>query len=345
MQRTGDTHDTPQYIFKCGDKIHHGFTLFAVFVVSVIGGCGVLQFRQNVPSGSIGPQAMTDLIPARQAQSAVQVNLARGSRPAQQNQVRAAERLGLSLEVKTRVTDIPMRLVPAGTFTMGSPPDEYARHDAEEQHRVTLTSPFYCGIHEVTQGQWQQIMGTNPSHFSVAGPNAPVEQVSWDDCQEFLTKLCQVEGVSSGTYRFLTEAEWEYACRAGTSTPFCYGDDLDNGMANFCGQFPYGDGHRVSEYRETTVPVGSFKPNAWGLYDMHGNVWEWCRDQRGDYSSGSVTDPLLSGSSRSRICRGGSWDASGWECRSAYRTHHCIRGRKRGLRIARTLPKQDLQAG
>ncbi|MBP7050454.1 MAG: formylglycine-generating enzyme family protein [Phycisphaerae bacterium] len=269
--------------------------------------------------------------------------LAPGSEEAQQNQRQAAQELGLPVEVRTRNTGIVLRLIPAGTFTMGSPESEAGRWDEEgPQHEVTLTRAFYCGKFEVTQGQWQQVMGSNPCYFQNAGLDAPVESVSWDDCQEFLKALCEVEGVPEGTYRLLTEAEWEYACRAGTQTPFCYGTDLDSSMANFDGEYPYGAGAE-GVYRGMTTPVGSFQPNAWGLYDMHGNVWEWCEDWHGGYLSEPVTDPRGPASGGYRVSRGGSWLDIACICRCAVRYRLWPMRDDRygllGLRLARTTPQ------
>jgi formylglycine-generating enzyme required for sulfatase activity len=180
-------------------------------------------------------------------------------------------------------------------------------------------------------------MGSNRSYFQNAGQDAPVEQVSWEDCQAFLRKLCQMEGVPEGTYRLLTEAEWEYACRAGTQTAFCYGNDLDASMANFDGNYPYGRAAK-GQYRKTTVSVGSFRPNAWGLYDMHGNVYEWCQDWYGGYASGAVTDPLGPASGDNRVHRGGGWpvDANYSQSAARYGSLPGVRFEFLGLRLART---------
>ncbi len=145
--------------------------------------------------------------------------LASGSQAAQDRQKQSVQNLGLPLEVKTRQTGIVLRLIPAGMFMMGSPSTEAGQdYDEKPRHQVTFTKPLYCGKFEVTQRQWKAVMGSNPSYFTMAGLDAPVDQVSWDDCQIFLTKLCQKEGVPNGTYRLLTEAEWEYACRAGSTS-------------------------------------------------------------------------------------------------------------------------------
>jgi formylglycine-generating enzyme required for sulfatase activity len=232
-----------------------------------------------------------------------------------------------------------------GTFTMGSPANEPERDDDEVQHRVTVSS-FYMGKYEVTQKEYQEVMGTNPSYFK--GDNLPVEQVSWYDAVEYCNKRSQREGLTpaytidknqrdpnnfhkfddekwtvtwnktANGYRLPTEAEWEYACRAGTTTPFSTGNNITTNQANYCGNGPYNNNAKGT-YRKKTTEVGSFKPNAWSLYDMHGNVSEWCWDWYGDYSSGSQIDPVgvLSGSIR--VARGGSWTSHGQVLRSADR--------------------------
>ncbi|HIA46990.1 MAG TPA: formylglycine-generating enzyme family protein [Candidatus Hydrogenedentes bacterium] len=218
--------------------------------------------------------------------------------------------------------------IPKGSFTMGSPNSEDKRKDNERQHKVTLTNGFWLGKYEVTQAEWKSVMGNSPSSFS--GSNNPVEQVSWDDIQGYLSK-------KGSEYRLPTEAEWEYACRAGTTTATHYGNSLSSSQANFYGNSPYG-GASKGAYRKKTTSVGSFKPNAWGLYDMHGNVWEWCSDWYGDYSSGSVTGPTGASSGSSRVLRGGSWYNSGYDCRSANRSSSTpgYRYNYIGIRIART---------
>ena len=241
--------------------------------------------------------------------------------------------------------DLDLVWCPAGSFMMGSPPTEIARDNDETQHRVTLTGSFWMGKYEVTQAQWEAMMGRSPSHFKEAKlfgtfggrslSSHPVEQVSWNDCQEFVRKVnARVPG---GGFRLPTEAEWEYACRAGTTTAFHYGNDLDASMVNFDGYYPYGNG-RKGEFRRKTTPVGSFKPNASGLYDMHGNVWEWCEDWYGAYPSGSVTDPVGPGSGSGRVDRGGCWYGNAWNCRSAFRGWRVpgYRNYGLGLRLARS---------
>ena len=182
--------------------------------------------------------------------------------------------------------DMTFAWIPPGTFLMGSPPEEPERGENEKQHSVTLSQGFYLGIHAVTQAQWKTVMGNNPSHSK--GKDRPVEQVSWDDCQEFCAKLSQKDGKR---YGLPTEAEWEYACRAGTTTPFYFGETIDPDQVNYDGNFPYGKGTK-REYGRRTTSVGSFSPNAWGLFDMHGNVWEWCQDEYRPYEEPQNKDTL-----------------------------------------------------
>jgi formylglycine-generating enzyme required for sulfatase activity len=214
---------------------------------------------------------------------------------------------------------LEMVLIPAGDFLMGSPDsDKDAMGDERPQHRVRITKPFYLGKYEVTQEQWEEVMGSNPSRFK--GPKNPVEQVSWEDCQVFLKKLSErsrhphpgplPEG--EGDFQLPTEAQWEYACRAGSVTRYCFGDD-----ESLLGEYAWYDGNSGSK----THPDGEKKPNAWGLYDMHGNVWEWCADwyDSGYYANPRVDDPTGPTSGSNRVLRGGSWFSPARLCRSALR--------------------------
>ncbi len=292
-----------------------------------------LRLARTVPSMD-GGSIPADLTGVADATYSPLENLASGSGEAQERQRQAVRRFELPLEVRTRNTRIAFRLIPPGSLTMGSPTSEGERDDDETQHEVTLAKPFYCGKFEVTQGQWERVMRRKPSTFKEAGEDAPVENVSWEDCQLFVKGLCQMEGVPEGTYRLLTEAEWEYACRAGTQTAFCYGNELDASLANFDGNYPYGNERKAGD-RQTTVPVGSFPANSWGLYDMHGNVWEWCQGCYADCGSGGVSHPL--GPHRRGVLRGGSWLSYGRFCRSAnrYWLECCCRINDVGLRLAR----------
>ena len=220
------------------------------------------------------------------------------------------------------------KLIPAGTFTMG----DASGDDDETPHEVTLTKPFKMGVHEVTQAQYEQVMGVNPSEYK--GANNPVEMVSWEDAVEFCRRLSELpaEKAAGNVYRLPTEAEWEYACRAGTTTKFSFGDDESD-----FGEYGW---YRENSGR-TTHPVGSKLPNAWGLYDMHGNVWEWCQDWYGDYPSGSVTDPSGATSSSFRVFRGGGWFNAAVGCRSANRVRYLpsFRGDPLGFRVVRSSGK------
>ena len=215
-----------------------------------------------------------------------------------------------------------MILIPAGKFMMGSPASEKGRSADETQHEVTLTKPFYMGKYEVTQEQWEAVMGKNPGNTK--GAKLPVTVVSWEDCQEFIKKL---NAKTNGGYRLPTEAEWEYACRAGTSTAYSVGDSLTNSDAN------YGEGAAGS-----IKSVGSYKSNAFGLYDMHGNVWEWCEDWMADYPAGALTDPKGPGTGTSRVLRGGSFDRVVSIARSSFRYYDApsLRYYSYGFRLART---------
>jgi formylglycine-generating enzyme required for sulfatase activity len=231
---------------------------------------------------------------------------------------------------------IGMKLVriPAGKFVMGSPATEVEREAGEEQHEVAITRPFYLGVHTVTQGQYEQVMGKNPSFFHPKNGGSldhPAEQVRWNDAREFCARLSALpeERKAGRTYRLPSEAEWEYACRAGTTTPFHVGDALSSKQANFNGNFPYG-GAEKGPFLGRTVKVGSYPPNAWGLYDMHGNVLEWCNDWFDrDYYKKSPPEnpkgpeqgvmPTGFGSHFFVVVRGGCWLDEGRACRSARR--------------------------
>jgi formylglycine-generating enzyme required for sulfatase activity len=197
-------------------------------------------------------------------------------------------------------------LIPAGSFVMG---DEAGNANEKPAHKVTLSKPFYLGQHEVTQEQWQAVMGSNPSQFT--GPKLPVERVTWADCQAFLKKLAAK--VPGKTFRLPTEAEWEYACRAQGTGRYSFGDE------------PKGLGDHawfLLNSAKATHPVGEKKPNAWGLYDMHGNVQEWCQDSYALYQAGEQTDPSGAAAPGNRVTRGGAWDYDAGRVRSAARNSY-----------------------
>ena len=227
---------------------------------------------------------------------------------------------------------LDMVYVPGGAFTMGSPKTEKGRFNREgTQHSVTVPA-FFMAKYPVTQAQWQAVMGNNPSYFK--GANRPVENVTWHDAVEFCQKLSQKTGRA---YRLPSEAEWEYACRAGTTTPFCFGETITPDLANYIGCLFW-------KCRWKTTDVGIFPPNAFGLYDMHGNVWEWCADHWHKNYNGAPTDGsawISGGNSNLRLLRGGSWNDLPRNCRSACRNCNSPGGRycNFGFRIAVSLPR------
>jgi formylglycine-generating enzyme required for sulfatase activity len=216
-------------------------------------------------------------------------------------------------------------LIPAGEFLMGSPDsDKDASDDEKPQHRVRITRPFYLGLHEVTQGQYCAVTGTRPSRFG-GSDDLPVDSVTWDEAIKFCNDLSEREGlkpyyqldggvlVGGEGYRLPTEAEWEYACRAGSTTRFTFGDD-----ASRLGEL----GWFLVNSDIKTYPVGQKRPNAWGLYDMHGNVWEWCWDgyQADYYKKSPGADPVGPSQAASRVIRGGCWNSYTRDARSANRS-------------------------
>jgi formylglycine-generating enzyme required for sulfatase activity/uncharacterized protein YgiM (DUF1202 family) len=222
----------------------------------------------------------------------------------------------------TRVVDVgsgvklTLCYIPPGSFTMGSPASEANRSDDEDQVQVRISKGFWLAKTECTQAQWRAVMGAEPSHFK--GDDLPVESVSWEDAQAFMAKLNGKNVLPAGwKWSLPSEAQWEYACRAGTMTATSYGDSLSSMQANFDGNEPYGSASK-GPYLEKTSPVGSYAANAWGLQDMHGNVSEWCSDWYADKLPGG-TDPMGAFSGTHRVGRGGSWNFRGLNCRSAGR--------------------------
>lgn len=241
------------------------------------------------------------------------------------------------------VNSVGMRfaLIPSGTFLMGSPEEQEVRYPEEgHQHEVEISQAFYMGVYEVTQGQYERVMGKNPSYFSQTGKGKekvsgldtvdfPVECVSWEDAVEFCKKLNALDGKKPRGYVYLlpTEAEWEYSCRGGASSyqAFHFGNSLSSTQANFDGNYPYG-GADKGPYLERTCKVGSYPPNAFGLYDMHGNVWEWCQDWYGEkyYATSPPRDPDSPPNVSYRVLRGGCWGSTGQSCRSAIRSWYTL---------------------
>ncbi|MBL8874116.1 MAG: SUMF1/EgtB/PvdO family nonheme iron enzyme [Planctomycetaceae bacterium] len=210
----------------------------------------------------------------------------------------------------TNSVDMQFRLISPGKFLMGSPASEIGRGEDEVLHEVTIQHPFYLGVYEVTQDEFEQVMHSNPSRFK--GSRNPVESVSWEDAQEFIRRLSTLpaEQATGRKYRLPTEAEWEYACRAGTKSGFGFGNS-ESLLSDY--------GWYNKNSSEQTHPVGEKRANAWGLYDMHGNVWEWCEDWYGAYPSSAVTDPKGPVAGSNRVLRGGSWGIRSLDCRSAHR--------------------------
>ncbi|HRD91241.1 MAG TPA: formylglycine-generating enzyme family protein, partial [Accumulibacter sp.] len=207
------------------------------------------------------------------------------------------------------------RWIAPGSFLMGSPASEAQRYDDEVRHLVTLPRGFWLADTACTQELWQAVRGSNPSDLANDARN-PVENVSWNDVQSFIGQLNRrIPGLHA---RLPSEAEWEYACRAGTTTPFSFGDDITPEQVNYDGRYPYAGG-ATGLYRGRTVPVGSLPPNAWGLHEMHGNVWEWCADWYGRYPAGEQIDPRGPETGDARVLRGGSWHSDGRNVRSANR--------------------------
>jgi formylglycine-generating enzyme len=238
------------------------------------------------------------------------------------------DNISFVVEILDRRVEIEWVSIPAGSFTMGSPLSEKDRGDDETQHKVTL-SAFKMSKYEVTFEQYDAFCEATgrakPSDNGWGRGKRPVINVSWHDATAFAEWMgC----------RLPTEAEWEYAARAGTTTPFNTGNCLSTSQANYDGNYPYGACSK-GEYRSKTMPVGSFAPNAWGLYDMHGNVWEWCSDWYGDYSTLAQTNPKGPASGSNRVVRGGSWLHDAQFCRSAYRTDDTpdLRSNRIGFRL------------
>ncbi|PCJ11381.1 MAG: sulfatase-modifying factor protein [Gammaproteobacteria bacterium] len=232
------------------------------------------------------------------------------------------------------------RWIHPGRFSMGSPLSEPKRDDDEIPHQVLLSHGFWLAETSCTQELWSEAKerAENPAHFK--GAQRPVDSVSWDDAQQWIEQLnrhVNSRGAQSGggQFRLPSEAEWEFSCRAETQTPFNVGNTITPDQLNYDGKFPYDNGAK-GLYRKETVPVKSFSPNSWGLYEMHGNVLEWCQDYYGEYPKSEILNPLGPAKGNHRVLRGGTWIYSGRRCRSAYRSDFepAVRGNGVGLRLA-----------
>ena len=250
--------------------------------------------------------------------------LAVGSEAARAAQRLVSETHRLPIEIENSI-GMRFRLVPAGTYLMGSPKSERYHRADELEHVVVLPRPFYLGKFEVTQAEWALVMGAerNPSGFRSPDGRRPVEEVTWPACQEFLRRLAEREQVPAARYRLPTEEEWEYACRAGTQTAWCFGDDEP--------LLPFYAGYQANS-KWGSHPVGQYRPNAWGFHDLHGNVWEWCQNDYYFYDT-KVAD------SQRKSLRGGTWYHHADDCRSAsrFRYTHATHGNMLGLRVLRTI--------
>ncbi|MCY2987641.1 MAG: formylglycine-generating enzyme family protein [Planctomycetota bacterium] len=306
------------------------FLGFRVALVSADAGGGAIQAVEPTPK----PKAKTQLKspPAAETKSNAPPSAIApfDAAQAKQHQQAWASHLDVPVEI-VNSSGMKLRLMPPGEFLMGSPEaDSKVSSDEKPQHRVQITKPFYLDVYEVTQAQYQKVMGSNPSNFK--GESLPVETVSWEDAVAFCKRLSKLpaERAAERTYRLPTEAEWEYACRVGSTSKFSFGDsDAEVGKSVW---YDKNSGN-------TTHPVGGKQANAWGLYDMQGNVWEWCSDWYGTFRAGTASDPSGPGSASDRVSRGGSWLDNARHCRSASRSMGGPANRLgyRGFRVAFSL--------
>ncbi len=310
----------------------------ATVMIGAVAGCG--QSAERAYSDPATAPRNAGLVGAAEGAEAQADPATDGLSPAQHEAAKAA---GVPVHL-TNSIGMKLILIPPGEFMMGSPDSEEKRGSHEgPQHQVRITKPFYLGVYQVTQEEYERVMGTNPSYFKTASgqdtSRFPVEQVSWDDALKFCRKLSALPSERSAgrEYRLPTEAEWEYACRAGTTTPFHFGSVLNGRQANHDGNRPYGTSEK-GPYLERTTTVGSYSANGFGLYDMHGNVWEWCADWYDEeyYANSPVDDPQGPASGSDRVYRGGCWGNSAGSCRSASRRRltPVFRGINLGFRLA-----------
>ena len=279
--------------------------------------------------------------------------LAPGSGKAQEEQKDTVKELKLPLEVETVKYGIKMRLIPAGSFMMGSPITEQGRSNDELQHKVTISKPFYMGKWEVTQEQWEEVMRNNPSKnikFSRSMgnrvlwefPGYPVDNVTGPECREFLDKLCNKLGVPRGTYRLPTEAEWEYVCRAGTKTPFYSVDKADQSFNYNRKLEPIFENYKIKKGPRSPSSDSKISINAFGLINIPGNLREWCSDYYSDYSDKELIDPKESNTELNQVVRGGSWKTDMETCRSAYRgkENQSFKSDDIGFRVVRVITEK-----
>lgn len=232
------------------------------------------------------------------------------------------DEFGIWLEFRIEEASQRMRWIIPGKFSMGSPYDEPHRHYSESRHDVTLTKGFWIADSTCPQDLWQAVVQTNTSN--IKGKGRPVENVSWHDCSDFLSRINGM--ISDFSLALPTEAQWEYACRAGTNTPFSFGITVTPEQVNYNGEQPYlGDKKELN--RAETVEIRSLPPNPWGLFEMHGNVWEWCNDWYAEYETGNAVDPVGSPQGTYRVLRGGSAYSGAADCRSAARSRCHSEGR------------------
>ena len=315
-------------------KRNKGLAIGAAALVAVLGFIGWMPVSKPQPSKSqkADQPSMTTQRPAVSAAKSTP-DLSADQKPPSPSVSKQSSAPAASDQHGKKITNtlgMEFVYIEPGTFTMGSPPDEPKRDDDERQHQVTLTRGYNLQATEVTVGQWRKFVratgykseaetkGDNRTWFDpgfAQDDRSPVTRVSWNDAQAFIEWLSREEGK---TYRLPTEAEWEYACRAGTKTPFSFGKCLSTDEANYYGDYPL-DVCSKGQYRRKAIAVGSFSANAWGLHDMHGNVWEWCQDWYGHYPAGPVTDPKGPSSGANRVVRGGGWYDDAGNCRSASR--------------------------
>ena len=258
--------------------------------------------------------------------------------------------LAVYAQEKKMVNSVGMEfvLIPAGMFIMGSPIEEAYRDASELQHPVAITRPFYMQTTEVTVDQWRAVMGRRLFAKKKGSGDMPVVKVSWYDCKKFIRKLNRKTG---DLYSLPTEAQWEYAARAGSTMTYFWGNQIDCTQAMFANN-PMKYDACVSTNRTAGLttgcpaPVKRYPPNAWGLYDMHGNIWEWCEDRFDRYDSVSVVDPCETESGKDRVRRGGSWFGPGYSCRSANRAygHPMSRLQNTGFRLVMALPDRPIDA-